>query len=73
MKNYTYIYIVKSIKNNIEDKINEWYDYFYPSSTKQILMEPIDFDETCVYIQGKQRNYPPIKEFNIKDFIINLN
>jgi len=65
MENKHYIYIVKNIKNNIDDKINKWYDYFYPPS---ISMEPINFDETCVYIQGKQRNYPPIKEFNIEQF-----
>lgn len=65
MENKHYIYLVKNIQNNIEDKINEWYDYFYPPP---ISMKPINFDETCVYIQGKQRDYPPIKEFNIEEF-----
>ena len=28
---------------------------------------PICFEKTCVYIQGQQITYPPIKEFDIHE------
>ena len=58
----TYSKIATIIKHNIEDKIKL---LKHNNVNNEFSKEPINFEKTCVYIQGQQITYPPIKEFNI--------
>lgn len=60
----TYKQIASIIKHNIEDKINTYKIFFTKSKYSN---SPICFEKSCVYIQGKQIVYPPVKEFDIHE------